>query len=602
MNKEDLLELKKKIEGLSEEEKKQRDLYLRKLALGEIYGPLTGYASIDKPWLKYYGEEQIKCEIPYMTVYEYLKKLNSNRLDYTAIDSIEGTYTFKQLFENIDRVADSLYGMEIGKGRKVMMMLPPTPYESILFYATDKVGGIITEVPIQTMQGELLNKINKFDIDILFISDFLLKSEMENVFYENTGLKNIVVIGSYDKEKYDERTISWADFLERGKGINTTNIDKDPDDLLFIASTGGSTGEPKSVMLSDNCFNIAVHQYINSDLKYNVGDRWLRLWSLFSASAAVSNNHLPLCAGMTSVIRNFPLNINDFDKMVYDIKPEHLMLIPQLLDVLEKSELLKNKDLGFIKTIGCGGLAITNQFEERVNNFFKIHNMETFLGYGWGCTESFTLGSIRSNFNTNQIGSVGAPHVDTIVSSFDHDTLEERKFGETGELCIKSLVTMLGYYDDKEMSLSVLKKHNDGTFWLHTGDLGFVAENGIVTVKGRMTRTIFVFPTAKIYPTSLENIICKIPGVVDAIVGEMPDPKHDGFGLPICFVIPEADVSQQVLERNIKDVCCTCMADYARPQIIQFMKEFPLTKVGKKDVKLLEKSIYNKNLTFTNTK
>ena len=66
---------------------------------------------------------------------------------------------------------------------------------------------------------------------------------------------------------------------------------------------------------------------------------------------------------------------------------------------VEKSELLKNEDLSYIKTVGCGGLAITSQFEERVKKFFDEHGIKTFLVYGWGCTESFTLGTIRSNYD-----------------------------------------------------------------------------------------------------------------------------------------------------------------------------------------------------------
>lgn len=91
----------------------ERDLYLRKVALGEIEGKITGYPSIDKPWLKYYSEEHIKAEIPNMTAYEYLKKQNAERLDYPVIDSEFGNYTYGELFAIIDRTAKSLYKKEI---------------------------------------------------------------------------------------------------------------------------------------------------------------------------------------------------------------------------------------------------------------------------------------------------------------------------------------------------------------------------------------------------------------------------------------------------------------------------------------------------------
>lgn len=586
-NKDNLLELRKKINKLNEKETKLRNLYLKKIANGEVFGPATGWPSIDRPSLKYYSDTQITNELPKMTVFEYLKKCNENNEDSIAISSKDGVYTYKELYEVIENAGKSLYSLGVNQDRKVMMMLPPTSYESILFYATDVVGSAITETPIQNTIDEVMKKLNKFDIKVFFIDSSLLNKEIEEKIYQNTNVDTIVYTGYY--EKNDSKTISWNEFLKIGIDKKIPDIKRNPDDLFFIASTGGSTGEPKSVMLSDNNFNMAVHQYLNSDLKYNAKDTWLRLWSLFSASAAVSNNHLPLCAGMQMIIRDFPLNINDFDKMIIEEQPEHLILIPQLLDVLDKSELLKNKDLSNIKTAGCGGLGITAQFEENVNKFFKEHNINAFLGYGWGCTESYTLGSIRSNFETAKIGSTGATHVDTIVSAFDPETLEEKSYGEEGELCIKNVKQMLGYYEDEEMTNDVLKKHEDGSIWLHTKDLGTVSSDGLVTVKGRMTRTIFVFPTAKIYPSELENMIAKIPGVDDVLIGEMPDKEHEGFGMPVAFIIPEEGLTNEEVNNNVMNICNSYLPEYAIPKNIYFLNEFPVTKVGKKDVRTLEK-------------
>lgn len=586
-SKDELLEIKSKINKLNEKETKLRNLYLKNIADNKIFGPVTGFASIDKPWLKYYSNDQIISELPKMTAFEYLKKCNENNMNSIAISSSEGIYTYKELFETIENVGKSLYTLGVNQDKKVMMMLPPTSYESILFYATDYSGSVITETPIQNTFDEIINKLNKFNIKVFFTSGVLLNNELENKIYKNTNVDKIVYTGYYEKK--DSKTISWNEFVNLGKGIGKLDIKKNPDDLLFIASTGGSTGEPKSVMLSDNNFNYAVHQYLNSDLKYNAKDTWLRLWSLFSASAAVSNNHLPLCAGMQMIIREFPLNINDFDKMIIEEHPDHLILIPQLLDVLDKSELLKNKDLSNIKTAGCGGLGITEQFEKNVSKFFKDHHINAFLGYGWGCTESYTLGSIRSNFDTAKPTTAGAVHIDTIVSAFDPETLEEKGYGEEGELCIKNVKQMLGYYQDEEMTNDVLKKHEDGSIWLHTKDLGSVSSDGLVTVKGRMTRTIFVFPTAKIYPAELENMIAKIPGVDDILIGEMPDKEHEGFGMPVAFVIPKEGISNDEVNDNIMSICLAYLPEYAIPKNIYFLNEFPMTKVGKKDVRTLEK-------------
>lgn len=591
MEKEYLLEYKQKLLNLTDEEKIKRDLYLKRISLGEIYGPNTGFSSIDKPWLRYYKDEYIKAPLPYMSAINYLEERNKNNKDLIAIDSAVGTYTYGELFDEIDKTAASLYKIGVKKGSVVLTMIPILPHETFLFYGADKVGAAISLLPALSPNVDpnmLVNSINEFNSEHFFIFDYFLTPELEQIIYQKTNVKNIVVISFNRDKKYDSRTISWEEFYNLSNDYVLPEIKRNPEDVLFIAKTGGSTGEPKNVLLNDNSFNIIVHQFINSDVNYNVGDKWIRLWLLFSASAAVANHHLPLALGMNNLLRPFPQDMTVFDKMILDDKPNHIVMIPQLLDVLESSELLKNEDLSFIKTAGCGGMAITSDFEERVNEYYKKHNVDTFLGYGWGCTEHCSNVAMRSNFETTTIGTVGAPMVKTIVATFDPETMEELPIGQEGELCVNSKTIMMGYYNDKELTNKVIKKHNDGTIWLHTGDSGVVDENGLVTVKGRITRLIFVFPTDKIYPAALENLISKVPGVREVVVCQAPDEEHDGFNVPICFIVPDKDYDYQVVRQNVSDLCDEAFPEHARPREIYVREYLPLTKVGKPDVRTLE--------------
>ena len=571
---------------MTQEKTKREDVKETELMMQEE--TMTGYPSIDKPWLKYYTEEHIKAELPSMTAYEYLKKLNANRLKFDAIDSVVGNYTYEELFEMIDKTAAALYKMGVCKGKIILAMLPVLPHETFLLYATDVVGAAMSQIPPQSIIEEICNAIKKYEAEIFFVFDSLLTSEMEQIIYESTEVKNMVVIHFGTMKNHDERTISWNDFLKVGSGVILPEIKRDSKDLLFLASTGGSTGAPKSVMLNDDCFNIMVHQYLNSELPYKEGDRWIRLWPVFSATANIANNHMPLCAGMHCILREFPLDINEFDRMILEEKPQHLMLIPQLLEVLEKSRLIDNQDLSFIKTVGCGGMGITKQFEEKVESFFKKHNIETFLGYGWGCTESATAGSIRSSVRTSEIGSAGAPMVNVTVSVFDADDGTEKQYDEEGELCINSPSNMMGYYKDEELTHKAVRKHADGSFWLHTGDLGTISRSGIVTVRGRMTRMLFVFPTAKVYPQALESAISKVDGVREVAICGMPDCEHDGFQVPICFIVREEERTSEQVIANVKTYCEAFFPEHARPKKIVVKEVMPLTKVGKPDIRTLE--------------
>lgn len=559
---------------------------------------MTGYPSIDKPWLKYYKKEYIEAQIPHMSAYEYLKEKNKAHLELNAIDSDVGNYTYKDLFELIEKTASSLYELGMKKGKIALCMLPVLPHESFIFYGIDKIGAAMCQLPPQSTIDEICNAIIKFDSEIFFIFDILLTTEMEQLIYQNTNLKSIIEISFLPSKNRDKRTISWNKFIEIGRNTILPIIERNPQDLLFLAGTGGTTGTPKNVMLNDDCFNIIVHQFINSDLNYRAGDKWLRLWPIFSVAAAVSNHHLPLCVGVNNLLRQFPVNINDFDKMILEDKPNHIVMIPQLLDVLEKSELLKDEDLSFIKTAGCGGLGITSQFEERVHEFYKEHNINTFLGYAWGCTEHGSAAAMRSNFETTIIGTAGAPMVKTNVSVFDPETLTEKQYNEEGELCINSQTIMMGYYNDEELTKSVIKTHADGSIWLHTGDLGTISNDGIITINGRMTRVIFVFPTAKIYPQALESMISKVSGVREVVICEMPDLEHDGFSLPVCFIVPDKKYNLEYIKERIYKLCSEEMPEYSRPKEIFFKDFLPLTKVGKPDVQVLELELKNQLLHY----
>lgn len=549
---------------------------------------VTGYPSIDKPWLKFYRDEFINAKLPRLSAFDYMKKQNQYRLDLPAIDSMEGKYTYQETLSIIEQTAAALAAMGMSKGDIALILLPSISHEVFLFYGIDIAGGAMSFIAPGTTTESICDSICNFSVDLFFVFDDFLTSEMENSIYTQTALKHIISIPHGPMEQRDERTISWEQFLKMGKGFRSPVVERQPTDLLFIAKTGGTTGTPKEVMLSDNCFNILVHQYLNTELPYDAGDRWLRLWPIFSATAAVSSSHLALCAGMESILRSFPINIFDFDKMVLQEKPNHLILIPQLLDVLEQSALLEGEDLSFIKSAGCGGLSITNSFEERVANFFSKYKLPLFLGYGWGCTENSSSAAMRMNKQTTKIGLIGIPLVNTVVSVFDPDTNEEMTYGEEGELCIQSHTAMLGYYNDPDLTNSVLKKHNDGLVWIHTGDLGTVDSDGFVRVNGRMTRTLFVFPTAKVYPTDLENTIAQIPGVFEAAVVGVSDSSHEGFSIPICFITIEDNYQPETVINSINTLCQKNYPEYARPQKISIRDFLPLTKVGKVDYRALE--------------
>lgn len=133
-----------------------------------------------------------------------------------------------------------------------------------------------------------------------------------------------------------------------------------------------------------------------------------------------------------------------------------------------------------------------------------------------------------------------------------------------------------------------MKVHSDGSTWLHTGDLGFIDKDGMVTVTGRMSRMLFVFPTAKIYPQSIESAISKVQGVREVAICGKPDLEHDGFQVPICVIVPDEKYGEREVKQNVLEFCNANFPEHSRPKQIHIRESMPLTKVGKPDIKALE--------------
>ena len=227
-----------------------------------------------------------------MTAYEYLKQQNAERLDCLAIDSEVGCYTYQELFAQIDATATALWSMGIRKEKNVLAMFPALPHESFLFYGIDAVGSALCQIAPHYTATEVCNFANQITADLFFVFDFILTLEMEQMVYKNTRVRHIIVVNVMPLQKRDKRTITWKEFVEQGKDTTLPEIHRDTaNDVLFFASTGGTTGEPKHVMLSDNSFNHATHQYINSPLIYRVGQKCLRLWAIYTGAASFANHH-----------------------------------------------------------------------------------------------------------------------------------------------------------------------------------------------------------------------------------------------------------------------------------------------------------------------
>ena len=176
MKKEDLIKLKEKIYKLSDEEKTERDKYLRDISVGEVYGPKVGYPEIDKPWLQFYDEKLFEVNVPNMSAYDFMSTSNKDNMDNVALYYFGKKYTYKDLIDNIAKTEVALRANNIKKGDIVTIAIPNVPENVFVFYALNKIGAIANMVDLRMKDDLLVNAINGVNSKLMFGCDLFLEN------------------------------------------------------------------------------------------------------------------------------------------------------------------------------------------------------------------------------------------------------------------------------------------------------------------------------------------------------------------------------------------------------------------------------------------
>ncbi len=190
-----------------------------------------------------------------------------------------------------------------------------------------------------------------------------------------------------------------------------------------------------------------------------------------------------------------------------------------------------------------------------------------------------------------KFGSVGIPFAKNVISVFDTETGEELKYGKKGEICIHTPSTMIEYINNIDETQNIIRKHNDGKLWVHSGDLGYVTEDGFVFIIGRLKRYFLYIANGlqkKIFSLDIEKALLEYPKIDNCAV--VPIADDITFQKPVAYIILKNEYnSDQNVENELKAYCEKNMPDGYKPVRFTFIEKFPLTKVGKIDYLALEK-------------
>jgi len=619
MNKKDLIEYKKRLSELSDNEIRERDLgYLRKLATGEIQGPFVGYASIDKPWLGYYPEEMFFERKRYNKIIDYIKDTWKDSLDDVMIHYYGSDITAREFFEMVESVAHSLKTFGLNKGDTIITNLESVPEFIELFFACEMIG-VNVKNKIGADAREISDVINESNAELFFAHDYISKQDSDYI-YQNTKLEYIItirpiqytnngginslrehirecILSRYDNIEIsrDSRNVDWNMFLHLGRfNVENIYVESDEDTKMFSAYTSGSTGARKEVIHTSKTILEMLDQMIFPIP--NNGERETWFWPIYPPSlvaAIVAYMCMPLAQGKKIILDPY-FDYKDIDLEIMHYEPNSTGLVPVFFEsLIESKRIPDDYDMSYLKVLGFGAEALPRKLINRVEEFTKKHNCNAQLNGGYGNSEG---GSEMTIAFTNEIlksGSSGFPLINTTVSVFELGTENELGYGCVGEFCKAGPGIMLGYAD-KEDTDRTIKVHSDGKRWLHTGDLGYITKEGFVFVFGR--EGIKVYSERTVYPLIIENKVSDIDGVKNAIIVSGDSNLHQGYQTPYLFIVPMEGVDPFKLLQNIESELKNILLEEEMPEDTFIIDSKPVTHF-KVDRKVLRREY---NITTNN--
>ncbi len=577
---------------------------------------LTGYPSIDKPWLKYYPVEAINAPMPECSIYEYIWNCNKAHLDKPALKYFGKVTSYGQMFSYIDDAAKAFSALGVKQGEFVAMCMLTMPETIYSIYGLNKLGAICNLIEPRTNAELIKDRINLSNSRVLIVVDVFLSKILQIA--DKTNLEHIIVVPfahsmpvhtkfgfvltkgrKIPSLPSDKKYQYWNTFLKKGKNTELPLVPYVKDTPAAIIYTGGTTGISKGALLSnDSLTAMAVQSIYDAPLLYE-GERFLEIMPPFIAYGLIFGFFIPFCACLENTL--IPVfEPKKFAELVLKYKPNHVVGVPAFFESLANSAEMGDKKLDFLMCAITGGDRLLASTEDHINQFFKDHGCKHTILKGYGMTEMGSAATFTVTEECNIPGSVGIPTHCTEVKVIDHDTGEELGYNVQGELCMTGRTMMLGYYQNISETNKVMRKHPDGKTWIHTGDIGYITEDGVVYIVDRIKRMIIRPDGHNVWPSQIEEVVTRHPSVNDCAVVGMPNPENKNGKIPTAFlVIEDGFEPTEALIKEIDIFCKVYLPERDVAMAYRFIDELPMTLVGKVDYRTLEKEIDESKHTNT---
>lgn len=587
--------------NINEERLLNKDIQTAKIDR-ETSKKMTGYVSIDKPQLKYYRQAPIKNINPNQTIYELIFNENKENMNDEALGYLGVNWSYKKLKSVTDKLASSFSKIGIKNGDVVLIGVSNSLDAIATLLALNKIGAVSKWFDVRAGEKDIEQYANDSNCKCLVIFDMLIPKIQ--LILDNTNLENVVVMnpgdrlpilkkwlyklkakkdGSYIKIPDDKRFIKFLDLLKIGNKndeMKCAKFSKDKPSIMIQSS--GTTGKPKTIVHSDFSCTSCTNKIAYSDLPLGRGKKLLVAlppWIAYGLGDAIA---LPLALG--TKVELSPIfspeavykNIGKFT--IAFAAPFNYRYLKEKFSSLTKKQ---KEQFEQVECLVSGGDKIS--IEEN-REFETVFNTKLVNGYGnnegWG---ALTVNPI----NNNKYGTVGIPKYGETIISYDTTKNEELKYGEIGEICSLTDTMFLRYENNEEETNKIKKMHDDGNIWLHTGDLGFIDEDGYINLVGR-TRRVIVRLAFKIAAYTIEDTICHHSAVKECVVVGVKDAKEEQ--VPMAYIVLKDEFKNEIetIKNDIYAKCKSELKEYEIPKYFEIVQQLPYTQNGKYDFRTLE--------------
>ncbi len=517
-----------------------------------------------------------------LTLPENLARSAAAYPDHVAIAFMGTRLTYRQLKEEVDRLATALAGLGVAKGTRVAIQLPNLPQTVIGYYATLALGGQVVMTSPLLVEREIEHQWTDADCRVAIVADFLFDQRVRHI-KNRLPVKHYVVASAPEylpfpikqlaplklrrtKPPTIARVPEAADVhlfrkLVRATAPQPPKVQIGMDDVAALQYTGGTTGVSKGAILTHRNLSSNLQQIFAWLHTTHGTEAFLTALPLFHVLGATVCMHFPIAAAAKMVLVANPRDIPSVLSAVIKERVTIFIGVPGMYAAIANTPGIEHKDISCVKSCFSGSAPLPVAVLERFEKLTGSRILE-----GFGLTETSPVTHVNPLEGVRKVGSIGIPFPDTDCRVVDLETgTREMPAGEPGELCIKGPQVMAGYWNMPQETANVLK---DG--WLHTGDIATIDKDGYHFIVGRK-KDMILCSGYNVYPDEVDDVLMKHPAVLEAATIGVPDERRGEVVKSFVVLRP----GETVTAEQIVAYCKTNLAAYKVPRVVEFRASLP---------------------------